>query len=141
MIAAMRANTEAIERNNDLIASQVLATNSFISGSEYADEIYDIGGDVWGIEYEKALAEVKNSGWGQTGIAQINGVNAEAERVWKEYNELMGTNLELVDTTGNDKNRKFVYLENGERKEITLEVMWSQKATVMAERRMTEYSM
>lgn len=141
MIAAMRANTEAIERNNDLIASQVLATNSFISGSEYADEIYDIGGDVWGIEYEKALAEVKNSGWGQTGIAQINGANAEAERVWKEYNELMGTNLELVDTTGTDKNRKFVYLENGERKEITLEVMWSQKATVMAERRMTEYSM
>lgn len=133
MIAQMRANTEAIERNNDLIASQLLSTNGFIAGSDYADEVTDISGEIWGVEYQKALEQVRNSGWGQTGIAQIDGVNAEAERVWKEYNQLMGTNFELVDTTGNDKNRKFVYLDGGERKEITLEVMWSNKATVLAQ--------
>ena len=133
MIAKMVANTEAIERNNDLIASQLLETNKYISGSKYASQVKDISGEIFGREYEKALEYIKTSGWGKVGIAQIDGANAEAERVWKEYSEIMGTNFELVDTTGNDDNRKFVYLDEGQRKEITLEQMQIDKATAIAQ--------
>lgn len=136
MIAEMRANTEAINRNNELIASQLLQSNDYVMGSENADEIVERSGLFYGNAYEAAIKEVEASGWGKEGISKATGVNDEAKKVWSEYLGYAGLedkNWQLVDTKGTDENRIFVYLdEQGQRQEKTLAEMQKMKATWMA---------
>ena len=136
MIAEMRANTEAINRNNELIANQLLQNNDYVMGSEYSNEIVERSGLFYGQAYEEALAKVEASGWGKDGIAQIDGANEQAKIVWQEYLQYAGLsdkNLQLVDTTGTDNNRIFVYLdEQGQRQEKTLVEMQKTQAAWIA---------
>ena len=140
MIEKMRANTAAIERNNDLIANQILQNNDYVAGSEHYNAIVDRTGDAWDNFYNKALDEIKKDGWGTKGIAQIDGANQQAKNIWKEYLQYAGLQdkgYTLVDTTGNDNNRIFVYLdEQGNRLEKTLTEMQKMKATYIADTKM-----
>lgn len=136
MIAEMRANTEAINRNNELIANQILQGNAYVQGSEHYDEIVDASGLYEGQAYEDALANVIADKWGQEGIASWDGANDQAKKVWSEYLTYAGLEdkgWELVDTKGDDKNRIFVYLdENGQRQEKTLTEMQKTRAAYEA---------
>lgn len=141
MIAELRANTEAIDRNNDLIANQLLMNNGYVAGSENYDEIVDRTGDVYGVAYEEYLNSGLVQKWGKVGIAQIDGANAEAKQVWSEYLKYAGLEdkgYQLVDTTGNDDNRIFVYLdEQGQRQEKTLAEMQKMYAAYLANQEAT----
>jgi dsRNA-specific ribonuclease len=65
--------------------------------------------------------------WGKDGIAQIDGANKEAKKVFEEYLKYAGledAGYTLTDTTGNDKNRKFVYKDkDGNEQTVSLETM------------------
>ena len=136
MIAEMRNNTEAINRNNELIANQILSSNDYVANSDYYEDIVETSGLVQGEAYEKALKEIENSDWGKSGISKANGANKEAKEVWSEYLTYAGLEdkgWELVDTKGSDKNRIFVYLdENGQRQEKTLAEMQKMRAAYEA---------
>ena len=136
MIAEMRANAEAINRNNELIANQLLQNNDYVMGSEYSEEIVERSGLFYGQAYKEALAMVESSGWGKTGISKATGVNAEAKEIWSDYLTYAGLEdkgWQLVDTTGTDENRIFVYLdEQGQRQEKTLVEMQKMYAAYIA---------
>jgi hypothetical protein len=68
---------------------------------------------------------LEDEGWGTTGISKATGVNQEVKDVFKEYAEAVGLeNYEVIDTTGTDNNRKFVYEIDGvEQDAISLETM------------------
>ena len=86
----MVANTAAINAQNDLVASNALANNEAVANSEYKDQIIDIAGDAYGIAYEKAMDADWKDTWGKKGIAQINGANKEAKKVFDEYLKYAG---------------------------------------------------
>jgi 2-hydroxychromene-2-carboxylate isomerase len=55
---------------------------------------------------------LKRAGFGTKGISQATKVNDEAKDVFAQYAEAAGIEgATLTDTTGNDKNRKFVYTD------------------------------
>ena len=136
MVEEMRKNTEAINRNNELIAQQLLQSNDYIQDSNYVTEIEKASGGVFGIAYNEALENIEKQQWGKKGISKADGANQEAKEVWKEYLKyagLEGKNWQLVDTTGTDANRIFVYLdEQGQRQEKTLDEMIKARATYEA---------
>ena len=132
----MRRNTTVINAQNDLIAAQLLGDNGIVAGSEFSDDIIDKAGDVYGVALQEALNSKSVQDFGVANISQITKVNDAAQNVFDEYLKYAGLQnkgYQLVDTTGNDKNRKFVYLdENGERKEVTVQAMQYAKATYLA---------
>ena len=132
----MRKNTAMINAQNDLIAAQLLGDNGIVAGSEFSDDIIDKAGDVYGVALQEALNSKSVQDFGVANISQATGVNDAAKNVFDEYLKYAGLEskgYQLVDTTGNDKNRKFVYLdENGERKEVTAQAMQYAKATYIA---------
>ena len=136
LTSAIEANTKATEIENQTIAANALADNETIQNSGMADEIAKASGSVYGILKEEAMKDLEDDGWGTDGIAQINGANAEAKKIFKEYLEAAGLEdkgYSLDDTTGDDDNRKFVYIdENGDEKTISLEAMRETVATAKA---------
>ena len=130
------ANTEAIKLENEMIASNYLSNDEYIANSEVGQDVMQMSGDVYEQYKEDALKALDDKGWGTEGIAQINGANDEAKKIWGEYLAAAGLDPSkntLTDTTGNDKNRTFVYLdENDEEKEISLERMKQIKASADA---------
>ena len=136
----MRQNAALVDAQNDLIASQLLADNSVVTSSEYQDAIIDKSGDVYDQLLQDALNSEGTKNWGKTGISQTTGVNEEAQEVFDDYLRyagLEGKGYKLVNTTGNDDNRKFVYLdENGEEKQVALSTMQYAKATYEATNQM-----
>lgn len=136
LVGEMAANTAAINAQNDLVAANALADNEAVQNSEYKDQIVDIAGDAYGHAYDKAMESDWVDSWGKDGIAQINGANKEAKKVFDEYLKyagLEGQGYKLTDTTGNDKNRKFVYEDaEGNEHEVSLEAMQAARAAYEA---------
>ena len=136
LVKEMAANTTAIDAQNDLVAANALADNVKVQDSDFKDQIIDIAGDAYGVAYDKAITSTETKEWGKKGIAQIDGANAEAKKVFAEYLKyagLEGQGYELTDTTGNDDNRKFVYKDaDGEEHEVSLEAMQAAKAAYEA---------
>ena len=134
MISEMRTNTEAINRNNELIANQIAQNNPQVAASEHYNDIIEASGLYEGQAYQAALARITADKWGTEGISKATKVNDQAELVWSQYLEAAGLQgLELVDTTGDDKNRIFVYLdEQGNRQEKTLDEMIKTRAAYEA---------
>ena len=132
----MARNAALVDAQNDLIASQLLADNSVVTSSEYQDAIIDKSGDVYDQLLKKALNSKGTQNWGKVGISKATGVNAEAQEVFDDYLRyagLDGKGYKLVDTTGTDDNREFVYLdETGEEKRVALTTMQYAKATYEA---------
>ena len=136
----MKQNAALVDAQSDLIASQLLADNSVVTSSEYQDAIIDKSGDVYDQLLQDALNSKGTKNWGKTGISQATGVNEEAQEVFNDYLRyagLDGKGYKLIDTTGNDENRKFVYLdENSEEKQVALTTMQYAKATYEATNQM-----
>ena len=136
LVGEMQANTAAINAQNDLVASQVLGDNEAVQKSEYRDQIIDIAGDAYGQAYDKAMESDWVDSWGKDGISKANGANKEAKKVFEEYLKyagLEGQGYELTDTTGTDKNRKFVYKDaSGEEHTVSLEAMQAARAAYEA---------
>ena len=137
--AAIDANTRATEIENETIAASALANNDRIQNSGMAEEITKASGDIYSVLRDQAMEDLKDEGWGTKGISKLDGANGEAKEIWNEY--LKAANLEnagytLKDTTGTDKNRKFVYTdESGDKKDISLDAM---RETVAAARAMEQ---
>lgn len=136
LTSAIEANTKATEIENQTIAANALANNETIQKSGMAEEISKASGSIYGILKEEAMKNLEDKGWGTNNIAQINGANAEAKKIFKEYLEAAGLEdkgYSLNDTTGDDDNRKFVYIDdNGDEKTISLEAMRETVATAKA---------
>ncbi len=136
LTSAIEANTKATEIENQTIAANALANNETIQKSGMAEEISKASGSIYGILKEEAMKDLKDEGWGTDGIAQINGANDEAKKIFKEYLKAAGLEdkgYSLDDTTGDDDNRKFVYIDdNGDEKTISLEAMRETVATAKA---------
>ena len=136
LVKEMGANTAAIQAQNDAIAATTLADNKVVQNSEFQDQIIDITGDAYGALYDKAMESDWVDSWGKDGIAQIDGANKEAKKVFDEYLKYAGledAGYTLTDTTGNDKNRKFVYKDaEGNEQTISLEAMQAARAAYEA---------
>lgn len=136
LIKEIQTNTAAINAQNDLVSSQVLSNNETVQKSKYQNEIVDIIGDSYGIAYDKAMQSDWIDSWGKSGIAKIDGANAEAKKVFEEYLKYAGlenSGYTLKDTTGTDTNRKFVYEDaEGNEKTISLEAMQAARAAYEA---------
>jgi len=136
LVEEMGANTTALRAQNDAIAAQTLSTHEGVQNSEFQDQIIDVVGDAYGVLYDKAMSSSWADSWGKDGIAKINKANAEAKKVFKEYLEYAGledAGYTLVDTTGTDKNRKFVYKDaEGNKQTISLEAMQAARAAYEA---------
>ena len=135
LVKEMAANTNAINAQNDAIAANTLSDNERVNRSKYRDDIIDVTGDAYGHLQEAAKAEWGDT-WGKEGIAKINGANKKAKEVFSEYLKYAGledAGYKLTDTTGDDKNRKFVYEDaEGNKKEISLEAMQATRAAYEA---------
>ena len=136
LVGEMAANTAAINAQNDLVASNVLSDNEAVQKSEYKDQIIDIAGDAYGHAYDKAMESEWVNTWGKDGIAQIDGANDEAKKVFDEYLKYAGledAGYTLTDTWGNDNNREFVYKDSeGEEHVVSLEAMQAARAAYEA---------
>ena len=136
LITTMHANTEANKALNQQLVNEALANNTEVQNSDYKDQIVEtVGADVDSLR-KKKLKKLEEDGWGTDGIAQINGANKEAKKIFEEYAEAAGMDTDLVKlktTTGNDKNRKFVYTDaEGNEQTVTLESMRNVVATDQA---------
>ena len=137
LINSIEANTAATELENEIMAQTVLADNENVQNSGLAAEITKITSQDLDkqIEAEKAAMDR----WGKDGIWKSTGVNQEARDVFAEYAKAAGiTNYDLLDTTGNDENRKFVYNANGQETTVSLETMKSVVAASRANAKLAE---
>lgn len=125
LVSSIDANTAATKVENQTIAANALANNDTVQNSEYVNDIIAASGDIYGQLYEKEMAALDQ--WGKAGISKATGVNQEAKDVWNKYLTAAGLSAKdnrLVDTTGTDNNREFIYKDaEGEEKSITLEAM------------------
>lgn len=140
LIAAIQANTLAQETGNQTIADNILADNDAVQGSKYAEEVMSASGEVYSQLYDNAIKNLKDEGWGTNKIAQINGANAEAKKIFAEYAEAANiTGVTLTDTTGADGNRKFVYEDaEGNETTVSLDAMRKIKAAADAQEQLGE---
>ena len=136
LVQEMAANTAAVNAQNDLVAANALSDNKVVQDSKYRDQIIDIAGDAYGVAYDKAMKSDWVDTWGKDGINKATGVNKEAEKVFADYLKyagLEGQGYTLTDTTGTDKNRKFVYEDaEGNEHTVSLEAMQAARAAYEA---------
>ena len=136
LVQEMAANTTAINTQNDIVAANALTDNETVRKSDYRDQIIDIAGDAYGVAYDKAMKSDWVDTWGKEGINKATGVNQEAKDVFADYLKyagLEGMGYTLTDTTGTDKNRKFVYEDaEGNEYKVSLEAMQAARAAYEA---------
>lgn len=121
----MNANSEATKALNKQIAATALSDNKAVQDSEYKDEIVATAGKMVQADKDAARAELDKAGWGTKGINKATKVNDEVRDVFADYAAAAGlTDVEVIDTTGTDKNRKFVYKDaDGKEHTVDLETM------------------
>ena len=137
LINSIEANTAATELENEIMAQIVLADQEDVQNSGLAEEITKITSQDFDkqIEAEKAAMDR----WGKDYIWKSTGVNQEARDVFEEYAKAAGIkDYDLLDTTGNDENRKFVYNANGQETTVSLETMKSVVAASRANAKLAE---
>ena len=127
--------SEQMKLAGDAIA-QSIAESEFGESEVSEDLAKAVNGKQYEQFYDQAMSKLELTGWGTAGIAQIDGANAEAKKIFNEYVEaagLSGQGLKLTDTEGDDDNRVFVYLDSeGNEKKVSLEAMRTAKANAMA---------
>ena len=114
---AVKANEAALQLENmaNMIAEEQLGDEYDATAKEVASEAYEA-------EYQKLYDEVIAQG--KSGINIWSGKNDdEVKKFWNRYSEATGTNFALSGNAvqGTDGNRYFEYLDNGEKKTISLE--------------------
>ena len=114
---AVKANEAALQLENmaNMIAEQELGEDYDAASKEIASEAYE---EAYQDIYDEVIAQGKN------GINKWSGKNDdEVKDFWARYSEATGTNYALSGNAvqGTDGNRYFEYLEDGEKKTISLE--------------------
>ena len=120
------ANTKALETENDIIAASALENNANIQSSKYKDDIINASGEIYNELYKKEMESLEKGGYGTAGLNKSHGIGGNAKKYWNEYLQAAGLNAndyKLVDTTGTDANRQFVYRQGDEEKKIDLQTM------------------
>ena len=138
LIQAMHQNTLANEMLNKQIVSSALQSNDKVQNSRHGDKVVDAIAEDFDSVIEAERQKLDDAGWGTDGIAKINGANQAAQDVFEDYAKAAGLDLDkvkLTDTTGTDKNRKFVY-EDAEGKEQTISL--DDMKTVVATQKASE---
>ena len=142
LIKEMAANTTAIQAQNDAIVANALVDNANVQSSKFQDEIIDITGDAYGKAYDEAMQSDWVDTWGKEGLSQINKTGGTAKQVFSEYLKYAGLEDQgytLVDTTGTDANRKFVYKDKqGNEQTVSLETMQAARAAYEASGKIDE---
>lgn len=130
-------NNAATKAENELLARQILMEEDQIADSEHFNEIAQISGAQLEAKIDAELAKLDR--WGKDGINKATGVNDEAAEVFKRYAEAVGINdYDLIDTTGTDQNRNFVYTSGNEEVTVSLEAMKRAVAAYEASGQITE---
>lgn len=143
MIKALNANTAANKAQNALLVQQTFKSNERVQSSKYKEEIEDASVEAMGILKDQMFEEMEDSGWGTEGVSKATGVNAKANKFFTEYAAAAGlsSQAKLVDTTGTDANRAFVYIdENNEKQTIYLDSMKAIVAQTRAMEKLNESS-
>ena len=112
---ASTATAQQLENSANAIADMHLGDEYDIGSKEIGSEAYEA---TYQKHYEDALK------LGTENINRSEGKNnADVIKFWEEYSKATGTNYALSDNAvqGNDQNRYFEYLENGEKKLVSLE--------------------
>ena len=138
LIKSMYENTLANQAQNDLLASEALANNADVQNSKFKEDIEAASGDAMTALQDKFLKDLEEEKWGQDGIAQWDSANSEAKTIFAEYAKAAGLDTsiaKLVDTTGNDDNRTFVYLDKDKGR---VEVHLEQMRAIVAQTKATE---
>jgi dsRNA-specific ribonuclease len=120
------ANTEALKTENDIIAASALENNANIQASKYKDDIINASGEIYNELYKKEMEILEKGGYGTANLHKGHGTGGDAKKYWNEYLQAAGLNAndyKLVDTTGTDTNRQFVYRQGDEEKKIDLQTM------------------
>ena len=135
LATSIDANTNATLAETESLKQSILADNTAVQSSKYAEQIIastSVGGDeTLDKRIEAKLEEMDDekkgltTGWGKAGISKGTGVNTEAKNIFAEYAKAADlSGVTLVDTTGTDNYRKFVYTDvEGNRQEVDLDVM------------------
>ena len=120
------ANTRALEVENDTIAASALENNANIQASKYKDDIINASGEIYNELYKAEMEKLEDKGYGTANLNKSHGTGGKAKEYWNEYLQAAGLNAndyKLVDTTGTDANRQFVYRQGDEEKKIDLQTM------------------
>lgn len=125
LIKTNAENNELTLKENQLMVKQQMQANGKYNqyDKKAAEYIANIGGA--NLEFEKAAIREDMERWGKDGISQIDGANKKAETIAQEYFAAANiTGWKLTDTTGDDKDRKFVFEdENGKEQIKSLDEM------------------
>lgn len=129
----LRANEEATKAQTEAYKNSLLGDNDTVQGSKYSEQIIAATSTEDDEQLDKRIQaemdkmdkEAGSQGWGGQGISKATGVNETARDIFQQYVEAAGLNdVTLIDTTGNDSNRVFVYTDgSGEPKKISLDHM------------------
>ena len=131
-IETQRENNRLQKEAENLALAQAQLGDQYSGGSDLEKAIVSSAARNLDDITEQKKAELDR--WGKDGIYQSDGANAEAKKVWEEFQDITGQNLgKLTDTLGDDDNRIFQYKDaQGEIQEITLETMQAQRAAAEA---------
>ena len=127
-------NTNASYALNKQLVANTLSNNATVQNSKYKDEIIATTAKFADQDKANALQRLEDSGFGTKGISKGTKVNDEAKDVFAQYAKAAGIEgAKLTNTTGNDKNRKFIYTDkDGKEQEVTLDAMREVVAQDMA---------
>ena len=129
----LQANTEAAKAQTEAYKNSLLGDNDTVQGSKYSEQIIAATSTEDDEQLDKRIQaemdkmdeEAGFQGWGGHGINKTTGVNKTAREIFQQYVEAAGLNdVTLIDITGNDANRVFVYTDgSGEPKKVPLDHM------------------
>ena len=129
---ATKAAADSYTLATEAAVRELLGENEDVQNSENKEEIITKSKYNFDKEYDKEMDKLDR--WGKDGIAQIDSVNDEVRKVWKEYTQAAGLEgTQVIDTTGDDSNRVFVYTDSeGNEKKVGLDTMKEVVATSRA---------
>lgn len=129
---SIEENNYLTEQENTLLASQMQQGNQNIQNSEYVDEIAEITGQALDAQKKKLLESKEYEDFGKAGVWKSSGANTKAKEYFAEYAAAAGlSGANLIDTTGIDEKRVFVYTDaNGIEHKVGLDEM---KNTLVAQ--------
>lgn len=136
----IQETNEATKALNKQMVANAVADNKKVQEGKHADDVIDFTTTFFEEDTATALAELQNKAWGKEGISKATKVNDKVREVFGEYAKAAGLEgAEVIDTTGTDSNRKFVYKIDGKEVTVSLEdmeqVVAQQNAAKLSEER------
>lgn len=122
LVEQMYQNNELTKAQNTQMAANALADNAYIQTQDERTKsrLNAATGEYLENYVEDEIQRLKDEGFGTEGLHKGHKTGGRAKEYWEEYAKAAGLeNYELIDTTGTDKNRKFI-AKDKEGNEITV---------------------